>query len=92
MVDEYVYAIEADGTEDEVAVPTDAVDLLADEETPAEVAGDLVMLGIAQQLHASVHHAEGDASEALREAEADLEDAFSDRFGTTFEKMTGHDH
>jgi len=89
---EYVYTIEADGGVEEVTVPANAVDLLADEETPVEVAGDLVVLGLAQQVHASVHHAEGEPSEALSEAESDLMDAFEDRFGISFGQMTGHDH
>lgn len=92
MADEYVYTIEADGEEDEVTVPADAVDLLADDETPAEVGGDLVMLGLAQQVHASVHHAEGEPDDALQQAEDGMMQAFEDRFGLSFQQMTGHDH
>lgn len=87
-----MFRIEVDGEEDEVAVPADAVDLLSEDESAAEMAADLVMLGFSQQVHAHVHHAQGSPEAALQEAEADVMEAFEERFGTSFGQVTGHDH
>lgn len=93
MSEEFAVEIEAGEDSDVVTVPEAALDALADEaDTPAEVAGDLVMLGLAQQLHTAVHHGGGDLDEAVEEAEAALMDDFEERFGVSYGEMTGHSH
>ena len=95
MAETYTLTIESDSEhEDEtVEVPQAAIDTLAqDDDSPTIMAGDLVMLGLAQQLHANVFHAEQAASDTIKQANDDLGDLFEDRFGMTFAEMTGHDH
>lgn len=93
MSEEYAVEIEAGSDSDVVTVPESALEALAeDEDTPAQVAGDLVMLGLAQQLHTAVHHGGGDLDEQIEEAEAELMDDFEERFGVTYGEMTGHSH
>lgn len=92
MADDYAITIEAGDSTDEVSVPADALDALTEDGTPAETAGDLVMLGLAQQLHGAVHHGHGDVDDELEAAEADLMEDFEERFGVSFGEMTGHSH
>lgn len=91
--DTYTVHLEVGDSTDEFDLPVDALDMLAEEdETPADVLGDLSLLSLAQQLHGAVHHGQGAADDALEAAESDVMDAFEERFGTTFAEMTGHDH
>ncbi|AGN02327.1 hypothetical protein L593_11920 [Salinarchaeum sp. Harcht-Bsk1] len=95
MADTYTLTIESDSEhEDEtVEVPQGAIDALAqDDDSPTVMAGDLVMLGLAQQLHANVFHSEQAPSEQIQQANEDLDELFEDRFGMTFEEMAGHEH
>jgi hypothetical protein len=91
--DTYTVHIEVGDSTDEFELPVDALDMLAEDgETPADVLGDLGLLSLAQQLHGAVHHGHGEADDALEAAEADVMDAFEERFGQSFAEMTGHDH
>jgi hypothetical protein len=85
--------IESEEGSDEVTLPAHLVDLLKEgEETPAEVVGDLAMMGCAQRIHATVHHGHGDVDPTLQELEALTMELFEDRFGTSYGEMTGHSH
>jgi hypothetical protein len=94
MPDETLTArIETDDDSDPVEVPAALVDMLKEgEEATSEVLGNLVQIGLAQQAHAAVHHAEGEPDEVLVDAEALMMELFEDRFGQTFGEMTGHSH
>jgi hypothetical protein len=94
MVDDTLTArIETDDGRDTVEVPAALVDMLKEgEEATSEVLGNLVQVGLAQQAHAAVHHAEGEPDEVLVDAEALMMELFEDRFGQTFGEMTGHSH
>lgn len=92
MAEEYAITIEAGDSTDELTVPAAALEALTEDDAPAETAGDLVMLGLAQQLHGAVHHGQGEVDETIAEAEAQLMDDFEERFGTSFGEMTGHSH
>lgn len=85
--------IEVDDHDDEFAVPRALTEALSEEgETSAEVVGNLALLGLAQQAHGIIHHGHGDVGEELEAAEEEILDEFEDRFGQSFEEMTGHDH
>jgi hypothetical protein len=92
--DTVTLTIEADdGTVDELTVPTDLLDMLREsDETPPEIVGDIAMFGLAQRIHGAVHHAQGEPSAEVQEAEEHTLDLFEDRFGATFGELTGHDH
>lgn len=78
---------------DTLTVPDGLVDLLSEaDESAAEVVGDLALFGMAQRVHAAVHHAEGDVDEALEAAEGTTMSLFEERFGVTYGEATGHSH
>jgi hypothetical protein len=93
MAETVTVHLETEEASDELTVPRALLDLLreGDEETP-EVVGDIAMLGMAQQAHGAVHHAQGGAGDELEAAEALAMDLFEERFGRSFAEMTGHDH
>jgi hypothetical protein len=81
-----------DGT-DEIDVPVALIEMLGEgNETAATVVGDLAMLGLAQQAHGVVHHAQGDVGQDVEEAEELMMDLFEERFGQTYGEVTGHSH
>jgi hypothetical protein len=85
--------IEVDGQSDEFSVPPLLTEALSEEdESSAEVVGNLALLGLAQQAHGIVHHGHGDVGDELEAAEEATLDEFEDRFGQSFAEMTGHDH
>jgi hypothetical protein len=86
-------AIEGPEDTDTVTLPSRLLEMLAEgDETPSQVAGDLVAFGCAQRIHASVHHAEGDVDEELVEVEALMMDIFEERVDASFGDLTGHQH
>lgn len=96
MADETLtLTISTDDAEDTVEVSAGMLELIAQgSETPPEVAGDLVVMSLANRAHHMAHHGqgavEGDVDVvALEETMLDL---FEDRFGQTFAEATGHDH
>ncbi len=85
--------IEVEGEQDEFSVPVALTEALSEgEETSADVVGNLALLGLAQQAHGIVHHSHGDVGEELEAAEQAMLDEFEQRFGQSFEEMTGHSH
>ncbi|CAI49375.1 uncharacterized protein NP_2568A [Natronomonas pharaonis DSM 2160] len=98
MADDTVtVTIETPDNRDEIEVVPEAIDVLneSDEGMPT-VIGDLAMLGVAQQLHAVLHHAQGDIgveeSDANEQAMERTMELFEERFGQPFEEMMGHGH
>ena len=85
--------IETDDSSDELEVPVRVLELLSEEgEEPAGVVGDLVMLGVAQQAHGIVHHAQGEVDDDLQAAEKRTMELFEERFGQSYAEVTGHNH
>ena len=85
--------IETDDSSDELEVPVRVLELLSEEgEEPASVVGDLVMLGVAQQAHGIVHHAQGEVDDDLQAAEKRTMELFEERFGQSYAEVTGHNH
>lgn len=82
-----------DDGSDAIDVPRAVVEMLgeADEDTTT-VVGDLAMLGVAQQAHALAHHSHGEPDAALEDAEELAMDLFEERFGQSYEEVTGHSH
>ena len=82
-----------DGAVDELEVPTELLDLLAEgDETAPEVVGDIAMFGFAQRIHSVVHHSEGEVDESVAETEELTLELFEERFGRSFAELTGHNH
>lgn len=94
MADTITFTIDGDdGSTDAVSAPASLLELLADsDETPAETLGDLALLACAQQIHATVHHAQDDPVDDTRTIEEETMTLFEDRFGASFAEMTGHSH
>ncbi|NHN59260.1 MULTISPECIES: hypothetical protein [Halorussus] len=89
------YTIESpDGDAEELTLPTGILDMLRedDSETDPEVLGDLAMLSFAQQAHALVHHAPQEPDESVLADEEKAMELFEERFGQSFDEMTGHSH
>ena len=85
--------IETDDSSDELEVPARVLELLSEEgDEPAGVVGDLVMLGVAQQAHGIVHHAQGEVDDDLQAAEQRTMELFEERFGQSYAEVTGHNH
>ena len=93
MAETVTVTLESDDKHDELELPVAAVELLDENDGGAPaVVGDLAILGIAQQLHGAIHHAEGEVGPEIEEAEQKTMDVFEERFGRSFAEMTGHDH
>ncbi|MFQ3318851.1 MAG: hypothetical protein ACI8UR_000004 [Natronomonas sp.] len=85
--------IEGPGDEDEVTLPEEMLDLMREnDESDAEIVGDLALFSCAQRIHATVHHAEGGDSEEYREIEEQTMELFEERFGASYAELTGHQH
>jgi len=94
MTDDTVtVTLEAGDESDELTVPTALVDMLreGDESTP-QVVGDIAMFGMAQRIHGAVHHSQGEPAPEIQDANEVTMELFEDRFGASFEELTGHDH
>ena len=91
--DTVTLTVESAEGSDEVTLPADLIELLKEgEETPAEVVGDLAMMGCAQRIHATVHHSQGDVDPTIEHLEELTMELFEDRFGVSYGEMTGHSH
>jgi hypothetical protein len=91
--DTVTLTVESEEGSDEVTLPSELVDLLKEgEETPAEVVGDLAMMGCAQRIHATVHHSQGEVDPTIQRLEELTMELFEQRFGATYGEMTGHSH
>ena len=93
MAETVTVTLESDDNHDELELPVAAVELLDENDEGAPtVVGDLAILGVAQQLHGAIHHAEAEVGPEIEEAEQKTMEVFEERFGRSFAEMTGHDH
>jgi hypothetical protein len=91
--DTVTLTVESEEGGDEVTLPAELIDLLKEgEETPAQVVGDLAMMGCAQRIHATVHHSQGEADPTIERLEELTMELFEERFGASYSEMTGHSH
>ncbi|MEF8840926.1 MAG: hypothetical protein V5A62_04780 [Haloarculaceae archaeon] len=91
--DTVTLTVESEESSDELTLPAHLIDLLKEgEETPAEVVGDLAMMGCAQRIHATVHHSEGEVDPTIQQLEDLTMELFEARFGASYGEMTGHSH
>ncbi len=85
--------IEGPDDEDEVTLPKEMLELMREEdESDAEIVGDLALFSCAQRIHATVHHAEGGDTEQYRAIEERTMELFEERFGASYAELTGHHH
>ncbi|MFB6165958.1 MAG: hypothetical protein ABEJ31_12430 [Haloarculaceae archaeon] len=81
------------GESDELTVPAVVLDMLREEgDSDPEIIGDIAMLGLAQRIHGAIHHAQGEPSQQIKDAEDVTNELFEERFGQSFGEMTGHQH
>lgn len=94
MTEEQTFTIEGpDGSTDAVTLPDGLVTMFNEAgDPPARVVGDLVQVAFTQRVHAIVHHSEDDVDAELESLEEQALDLFEDRFGRSFEEVTGHQH
>ena len=91
--DTVTLTIDGPDGDDEVTLPTEMLDLMReDDESNAEIVGDLALFSCAQRIHATVHHAEGGDTDEYREIEELTMELFEERFGASYAELTGHDH
>lgn len=91
--DDVVITISGPEGEEDVTLPEQLFDVLANEdETAADVVGDILVLSCAQRVHALVHHSDDEVGEELDAVEDRMLSLFEDRFGVTFAEATGHSH
>ena len=91
--DTVTLTVESEEGSDEVTLPADLLDLLKEgDETPAEVVGDLAMMGCAQRIHATVHHSGGEVDPTIERLEELTMELFEERFGASYGELTGHSH
>ena len=91
--DTVTLTVESEEGSDEVTLPAELVDLLKEgDETPAEVVGDLAMMGCAQRIHATVHHSQGEVDPKIERLEEITMELFEERFGASYGELTGHSH
>ena len=91
-VETITFSIATQDDDDEVVLPADLVDLLAEEgQGPAETVGDIALLSFASRAHHIVHHGDG-ADEELEALETRAMELFEERFGVTYAEATGHHH
>lgn len=85
--------IEGEDDESDVTLPKAMLDLMREEdESDAEIVGDLALFSCAQRIHATVHHAEGGDTERYEAIEEQTMELFEERFGATYGELTGHQH
>ena len=81
-----------DGSTDDVTLPAELVDLLAEgDQDAAETIGDITLLSFASRAHHLVHHG-GETDEQIEAQEERVMELFEERFGVTFGEATGHPH
>ncbi|MFC4438870.1 MULTISPECIES: DUF7545 family protein [Natrialbaceae] len=81
-----------DGATDDVTLPAELVDLLAEgDQDAAETIGDITLLSFASRAHHFVHHGD-ETDENLEAQEERVMELFEERFGVTFGEATGHQH
>jgi hypothetical protein len=91
--DTVTLTVESEEGSDEVTLPAELINLLKEgEETPAQVVGDLAMMGCAQRIHATVHHSQGEVDPNIQRLEELTMELFEERFGASYGEMTGHSH
>jgi len=94
-MNETTFTIEdADGNTDELTLPAELVELFSeeDDDSQAQVVGDMSLMAFAQRAHMVVHHNEDNPSEELQAIEEATLDQFEERFGMTYGEATGHQH
>ncbi|AHG03851.1 hypothetical protein HALDL1_09750 [Halobacterium sp. DL1] len=94
-MNETTFTIEdADGNTDELTLPAELVELFSeeDDDSQAQVVGDISLMAFAQRAHMVVHHNEDNPSEELQAIEEATLDQFEERFGMTYGEATGHQH
>lgn len=88
------FTIDGPDGSDDIDLPEGILELLAedDDESRAQVVGDIAVMAFASRAHAIAHHSEGEPSEEVAGIEQEMLDAFEERFGTTYAEATGHQH
>jgi len=93
MGDDVTVTIDTKGSTEDITLPADLVEFLAEGDPTATVVADITTFAFTQRAHAMAHHS-GEIPEDL-DVEA-IEDRamelFEERFGASYEEVTGHSH
>ena len=93
MAESTTVTIDVGDDHEEVTVPDGVLGLFgAENQTEAEVVGDLLVVSCAQRLHSLVAHGQEEPTEELQALETAMLDRFEERFGASFAELTGHSH
>ncbi|GGL54317.1 DUF7545 family protein [Halocalculus aciditolerans] len=94
MAERVTFTISGPDGEDEIELPAGLVDMLGeeDDESQAQVVGDITTMAFASRAHMIAHHGEGESSEGVEDVESEAMDLFEERFGMTYGEATGHQH
>jgi len=93
-MDSVSFQIEGPDGTDEIELPEGILHLLSedDDDSMAQVVGDIAVMAFASRAHAIAHHQEGEPNAEISELEEETMDVFEDRFGMTYGEATGHQH
>lgn len=93
MSEDSTVSVDVDGETETIELPTQALDVLAEEgESPADALVDLLVASCTQQLHGLAYHVEDSPGADLEAAEEAMRERFEERFGMSFGEATGHSH
>jgi len=94
MAERTTVTVETDDDADELELPAEILELYREEpgETDAQIASDMLVMAFAERAHALAHHSEDEGLGDIEAVEAEMMDAFEDRFGVSYAEATGHSH
>lgn len=94
MAERVTFTISGPDGEEDIELPSGLVDLLSeeDDESQAQVVGDITTMAFASRAHMIASHGEGETSDEVADIESEAMDLFEERFGMTYGEATGHSH
>jgi hypothetical protein len=92
MTEDLTVEITVGESSDSIDVPAGLVDILAEGDPSATAVADVTLFALTQRAHALAHHSEADLDADLDTIESRAMELFEERFGASYEEITGHSH